>query len=358
MAKSKGFTFYNQNRKLEFINSYATEKDDLGNPLVDNTGSYVYKTVLFRYARAAFNKLGKIESAYNKDLSDIQVKTDQEMIKDIYLICFSNVIACTGRITMAIYRAYLSWCLDNNYITTKQYGKNPFSQIASDEFDKITMSKSRSERVRGTLRAINDVDEIDSDHVFKTEEEFFSYVAELFEPDTFTMQAAAYCLLYYGFSYYEIVDIKREEIDDAAHTVRNILIDNDTAFDLILRAKYATVFHTFSERRTSQTCYYCDGRYLIRSSKKKTADTPLAISTITTIPQYLEKAANELPIGHKYKKIRVQLSTVRKLKMFYAALNDREQYGEDRILEKLKNKEYGTLNLEMYHVMLAKLAKQ
>ena len=362
MSRRVPIEFYNEKQKWEFINSYATEKDEAGNPLVDSSGCYVYKTNAFKRSRSIFNKLGRVESVYNKDFSDIQSETDKKMIDDIYLICFSNITATAGRSALCILKAYLLWCRDNDYITTKQYNENPFRRTISDDYEQIRSGQiktttTRSERIKKTIETINNANDIDSDYIFKTEDEFFSYINELFSPDAFIMEAAVCCLLYYGYTYEEIVNVKRYEVDDEAHLVGDTEIENDAAFNLILRAKYATVFHTTGDYKR-KACRYCEGRYLIRSHMKRSEDRPLGLASISIFSRYVERAAGELPIGHKYKDIRVRSATIRKLKMFYSALKDGEQYGTNYAVTKLKNKEYGTLDYGTYLVMLAKINKQ
>lgn len=360
--------FYNTERKQAFIVSYATKKDELGNPIVDpeNATSYIYNHSYFVKTRAIFNKLGQIESHYNKDFCEINPETDQDMIQDIYLNCFINRSDCGSRFDNAILRSYLSWSYNSGYISADTYQFHPFLKKFKTNFkrngsDKDTKTLDiRGERINKTINTIKDVDcesVVELDYVFRTPDDFFSYIKELFSSDVFAMQAAACCLLYYGFKSDEIFTIKRIDVVDEDQSVCQQYIDNPIAFDLILRAKHITTFKTGgTKKRQEQT--YNDSIYLLRSNRKNEVDIPVNSQFFFKIYKKEEDAAELLPITSPYKNIRIKLNTIKKLQGFHCILKDSEEYGESYVATKFKNNEYRYgLDYQTYLLMLAKSNK-
>ncbi len=360
--------FYNTERKQAFIVSYATKKDEFGNPIVDpeDVTGYIYNHNYFVKTRAIFNKLGQIESHYDKDFSEINPETDQDMIQDIYLNCFINRSDCGSRFDNAILRNYLSWSYNNGYISADTYQFHPFLKKYKTNFkrngsDKDTKTLDlRGERINNTIDTIKDIDcesVVERDYVFRTPNDFFSYIKELFASDVFAMQAAACCLLYYGFKSDEIFTIKRIDVVDKEQSVCQQYIDNPIAFDLILRAKHITTFTTGGNKKRQEQSYN-DSIYLLRSNRKNEVDIPVNSQFFFKIYGKEDDAAELLPMTSPYKNIRIKLNTIKKLRGFHCILKDSEEYGESYVATKFKNNEYRYgFDYQTYLLMLAKSNK-
>ena len=353
--------FYNAEQKQAFIISYATKKDENGNPLVDpkNSSDYIYTHDHYIKSRAIFNKIGEIETRYNKDFCDIVLGTDQKMIDDIYLKCFVGKVEYTNRISTSVLRKYLAWCYDNGYISLNNYRKHPFYKTITSDVHRCPKNHFKSTEINGvrgknTVNAVKNADFRNIDYVFKREDNFFEYIRELFFGEAFVMQAACCCLLYYGFENEKILNIKRDEVIEKNHSVCQRIIDNPVAFELILRAKYASFFVTKKEGKDVKRCY-SDTSYLLRSANKSKGDAPVSAPFFHRVYAKEDEAAKLLPDDSKYKEIRVKLNTIKKLRTFHRIVKDAEQYGEDYVITNIKNGEYGNdIDYTTYLTMLAR----
>jgi hypothetical protein len=347
----KNNDYYNKERKVKFIELYASKKNELGDTITD--------TWKLRRVETVFRKLSVFEYRYDKDFCELKPVEDENFTKDIYREWLGNLTSQTSRNWTSVLRAYIEWCQEERIITPRAYAEHPFYSKYRTREERIEGCSLRSAKAVRTIKTILEDDiepDAKNDFVFSNENDFFDYVKELFDTEDgqYIMYAVICCLLYYGFSHEEIPEIKRIEVDEQKKTVRRVLITNDKAFEMICKAKHADQYTVTGTSRTIKYSFP-DTAYLLRT--RKTLDKVNA-SYIRKLLDYEDKAAKDLPTSSKYKNIRIKGSTISKLATFYQMRNEEESLGSNVVKSKIENKEYKEpISYQTYWLMLAK-AKQ
>ena len=348
--------YYNGSQKAEFLISYIAVKDDFGNPVKDEFGDYVFPKSKFERSRSVLHKLKKYEDMCDKDFCYWDSIAEENIIDMMYGEWFNNVSNFTSRMDHAVLKAYISWCRQNEIITPLQSEDHPFMSWCQENYsmrgELYDAAAIRSSRVNnGIEHGVNPK----SDYIFATENEFFDYISTIFEDDKYVMYATICCLIYYGFSSEEAMLIRRDDVDEYNKTVCGRLIDNDTAFDIICRAKHADKYVVQTRNRLINK-QYANGPYLIRTDRKDSMVNPVPLTFAMKLPTYQRRAEEELPPDSKYNGIQVKLTTIRKLRTFYIAAKDQRRYGIDYTASKFKNGDYGsTLEYLDYRMMSARI---
>lgn len=356
MKKDSGY--YNEERKEEFLVDNYVEKDDEGKPRTDSVGEYVVSNKRkYGVARNAFRKLADFEEKFGKDFCELERIRDDDFISSIYNKWLSNISENYSLTIHTELRSYVSWCYRKNIITRKQYLMHPFYEKRTALWDyEGGQSRSNSIRIKTQLDCISDSNEdLDrSNYVFPSENELFDYIKTIFADSKNTMYAAVFCLLYYGFASDEIIHIRKDEVDDARSTVRNTVIDNGTAWQMIYKAKYATEFIT----NNGKHLFYVETPYLIRIFQNISETGTVSINFIKRIFLIEKEAVEELPSGSQYKNVFIKIPLLKTLRVFYQIVQEEKEYGANYVMKKFRNGEYDTaIKYRQYRIMCEKIKR-
>ena len=356
MRQEKSGSFYNEDRKKEFLYDYAGEKDEKGNLILDESGNFVIKNQAdYTRCRAVLRRIAVFEFRYGKDFCELQNGVDKDFLNSIYSELFSNLSEYTSKVYHIILRKYVMWCHDKNYISSVQCYDHPFYISRITGWKTRTSDDFRSMRTKKQIECLQEnIEESQNEnYIFKSENEFFEYVEELFGSTEYIMDAAICCLLYYGFEMKDIRTIKRTDVNDRTHTVCGVKIENTDAFKLIKKAKHASSYVALCDTLTVNRCYV-DGPYLIRSHRIESVDNPISMTYMWKLLDREEKAAKRDRVSLKYRGIRIKPVLISKLRVFYKAVSDKEEYGLDYVLEKFRTRQYKPLKYREFQSMLLK----
>lgn len=359
MKRSTGF--YNNEIKTKFLLDDVCEKAPDGSFLKDETGNYVIsRKGRYEKVRAVLGRLSDFEQKYQKDFYELDADNDEDFLSDIHLKWISNVNVAYGKAIYAILRKYISWCRYEGIITTKQYRQHPFFETRKsgwswkdDDWETGSVSVRVSNELEYTRNNFSTEDML-SDYIFASESEFFQYVNTVYGNPPNIMIAAILCLLYYGFCTEEIRFIKRVEVNEQDHKVRETTIINNVAWQLIYKAKWASEYTKSYTDRTAET-RYVDGPYLIRTNAARSETEPVAIGFFKKIHQKEKSVIDKLPLSSKYKDILVSPNDVKNLREFYKIMAEEREYGSDYVVEGFRLKKYKTsLDYRKYQLMRIK----
>lgn len=359
MKRSTGF--YNEDIKTKFLLDETCEKASDGSLARDETGEYVISNRgRYNKIRATFNKLGEYERKYQKDFYEITLDEDEDFLSDVYLKLLSNANASYERAIYAILREYILWCRNNNIITTKQYFQHPFYEVfkynwgwRKDSWGNGSSSVRIERQLEYVKKDFSDEDMLNN-YIFPSEDEFFQYVSAVYGGTENIMIAAILCLLYYGFPKEEIRFMKRVEVIEDSRIIRRVLIDNDVAWALIYKAKWADGYNKKYTDRVAET-RYADGPYLIRTNMKSSETEPVGAGFFKKLYQKEESVVSNLPASSIYKNVLVSPNDIISLRVFYKIMSDEQECGTDYVVEKFRQKKYNTaLDYRKYQIMRIK----
>lgn len=326
---------YNHDRKAAFMEFYINGGRD--------KSAAKYRQ---RDAATALNKVAIVETKYNKDFCDF--KSGSAEMSDLCLLWLNN-LADPRRVRMtSILRAYLKWCYQNDYINAEQYYGHDMTGTVSRSSNKSDVWSSMLVK-QMEVASENETNSLDSDFIFENKEEFVKYVSTVLGHEKYTMPAALMILLYYQFESAIVTKILKSEVNTKDHTVRNIYIDNEVAFDIIHRAKIIDSYSTTFERNNKnyeRIEYYADSPYLLRNTsrgrkKEQETDQQVPYSFVKKIMEVERNANKELPEDSPYKNVIIKGATISKLKLFHEMRADEKKYGLEFVKENITDGKYG-----------------
>lgn len=315
---TKVSSYYNLERKLKFINDYASG-------IVGEKRSGSVQNRETRY-KIFFSKTSKYENEFGKDICEFDDKETLYFIKRY----IGNITNKSKYSRIGIYRAYLDWCLKNDYINMITYTNNyviKFKKTSRwEDFDLVNIS---SEECVGHTES--------DEYIFGSENDFINYIKKIFSDDKFAMESAAIILLYYGFSKADIANLTKDVVNKDQNSVNGVVINNNDAFNIILRARNIEKYEVEGNDQKIYTVWYSDSKFVIRKRKKgfgisrSNTNSPVPISFFSRIRKYEDDACELLPNDSIYKNIRVSAKTISKLKFFYTVLEYENKYGTEYV---------------------------
>lgn len=326
---------YNHDRKAAFIEFYINGGRD--------EGAAKYRR---RDAVTALNKVSIVETKYNKDFCEF--KSGSSEINDLCVLWLNN-LADSRRVRMtSILRAYLKWCYQNDYIDAEQYYSHDMTNTMYRKSSKNDVWSSMLIK-QMEIASENETNSLDADFIFEDKESFIEYVSTVFGHERYTMPAALMILLYYQFESTAITKILKSEVDEDRHTVKDVYIDDEVAFNIICRAKAIESYNTTFERKNKiyyRIEYYVDSPYLLRNTsrgrrKEQESDQQVPYSFVKKIMGVERKANEELPEDSPYKNVIIKGATISKLKLFHEMRADEKKYGLEFVKENITDGKYG-----------------
>lgn len=319
-------TYYNQQRKEAFLDQKFPDVNvEKINEEKTDDESVVAVSDKRRRANHFLKKVSVFENRFQKDLSDFS--------NEEYEIMFIEWIRSTstfhsGTIISKI-KSYMEWCVEEGYISPKK---------CQDSLNCIEILESaktfRGENPSNSSLA-DKINKSSVDFVFENENEFFKYITTIFQEGRYTMIAALCTLLYYQFTPEEAVELKKTDIDEENREVAGRKIDNEYAWDIILKARDIRYYISMKEQRE----IIVNSEYLLRNTVRN-ANGRMSINTARALKAREDEAAKFLPNDSPYKDIRVYSKTVRKLKLFYDIMEKEKNLDPAKIRERFEEGVY------------------
>ena len=345
------YDFYNKKRKIEFIDHCIEERIQkegiadgriCGNKKVESEIKYTVCRVM--------NSIAEYERKFDKDFTDFGPNEMKYVIANYVSV---SITASHQRKIMAILRKYLKYCTISSIITTKQYRSHPIT------FD-IQLNEYSDKALLNQIKNANELQIISPSDcfIFRTEEQFFDYVETMFEKDRFYAAGALASLFYYGFPIGVIVNLLKSDVNESKRTVKDVTIDNDVAFKMIIRARDIDSYEYYRSDSTEIVRLTVkDGPHLVRATGRGKeggfSDDTISIAQGSRLRLMEDMAADELPAGSPYKNVRIRGNMILNLRSFHKLNEIEEIFGPDEVKGELKNEshEYPDMNYNKYRRM-------
>lgn len=289
---------YHEDRKNCFIAYYVDKKPN---------SKYRYDSV-----SSVMKSLEKFEVKYNKDFCEFN--EDESMD---YVANFLNTrSSSTSYKYIAICKEYLRWCLNLGFV--KELNQN------------YLFSVKRSSGVENELlheSVDSEIENSDKDFLFTSEQEFVEYIKTIFGKEKYIMDAAILVLMYYGFDYNQIKELRIKDVD--GRHVNGVAIENNDMLSIIMSVTHNHYFEYERKDGKICNCCYAENEYLIRPMLQ--SGNSISIYNKDEISERRIKlafnksqddASHDLPITSIYKNVRVSAKMVAKLRFFFNVLRD------------------------------------
>jgi len=321
--------FYNPELKQKYI---ETELRDKAENTVSTTKSILHRISVY-------------EHQLNKDIGEFD---DDELVKYIINDYFLNRSDMSRRSTLSRLRQYIKWYHtevkgETGVICPEIFQDGRQNNKARSDIESRTEIYKEMWTARYGLAdddksaSVPDYSKLNA--LFKTEAGLFQYIQFVFQSDRYLMYKAVAYLGYYGFSADDIRSIKKADVDVANNTVRGRRIDNDLAFNDIVKAAKAMNCNSW---------FYANSPYLIRrilrggvTAQNTVIDNDTRVSELfmKRFCIFQRKAIDSLQ-AFKYSGYVTKLSLMQKYRLFFRIVQDEQVYGESFVANKLYKHEY------------------
>lgn len=325
MYKTSKKTYYNQQRKEAFLDQKFPDAnaEKINEEKIDDEPVVVSDKR--RRANNFLKKISVFENRFQKDLSDF---SDEEY-EIVFIEWIRGASAYHSGMIISKIKTYIEWCLTEGYISPKK------CQDSMNCLEVLESTRTLKGEDLSNVSLADKINKTSVDFVFENEDEFFKYITTIFQEGRYAMIAALCTLLYYQFTPEEAVELEKTDVDEGNREVAGRRIDNEYAWEIILRARDLRYYISMKEQKE----IIVDSKYLLRNTVRN-VNGKMSINTARALKTREDEAAKFLPNDSPYKNIRVYSKTMRKLKPFYDIMKKEKGLDPAKIRERFEEGAY------------------